>query len=472
MIERKKEILFSPSGKQEEFMGAALSGDYQYLLFGGAIRGGKTFCVLGTLLLLCKKYPGSRWAIVRDTLTTIKRNVIPSFFKICPTSFIKTYNQDLQVITLANGSEILLFSENFEEDKELNRWRGLEVNGFILEEANELQEGSFYKSIERAGTYIPRNGKKPKPLIMLTTNPCHNWVKTLFYDRYMNGTLPKGWMYLPSKITDNPFIASDEAYMASLKNMPRYEYEVFVNGNWEIQLKTGGEIYRSFELEKHVGCCEYNPSLPLHLSWDENVNPFLPAVVCQVKGKEIFVIDELMGRHPGNTVEAVCKLFAKRYKDHDAGLFIYGDATSQKRDTKIAEGHNFFTLIAGHLKNFRPSMRVLKSNPSVAMRCSFINAILEKEVFDLKISINEECKTTVADFILTKEDADGTKVKAMETDPKTKSRYQANGHMTDAFEYFIVSAFASLYKQYQRGDREGFPMMFGKSTRSNNNSYK
>ena len=267
------QVLFAPSPKQEEFMQAAFSGNYTFLLFGGAIRGGKTFCTLGTLLLLCKMYPGSRWAIVRDTLTTIKRNVVPSFIKICPDSFLKSYNQDLQVITLVNGSEILLFAENYDEDKLLLRWRGLEVNGFVLEEANELQEASFYKAIERAGTFIPLEGNKPKPLIMLTCNPSAGWVKELFYDRWKNGTLPDGWMYLPSKITDNPFIADDADYMASLRQMPRYEYEVYVNGNWDLQVKTGGEFYKAFDLDQHVAACTYDPALPLHLSFDDNVVP-------------------------------------------------------------------------------------------------------------------------------------------------------------------------------------------------------
>jgi len=38
--------------------------------------------------------------------------VIPSFLKICPASFLVNSNQDLQTVSLANGSEILLFAEH------------------------------------------------------------------------------------------------------------------------------------------------------------------------------------------------------------------------------------------------------------------------------------------------------------------------------------------------------------------------
>lgn len=410
-----KQILFEPSVKQQEYMEAVFSRQYKYLLFGGAIRGGKTYCALGTLLLLCKMHPGSRWAIVRDTLTTIKRNVVPSFMKVCPDSFLQNYNQDTQVITLTNGSEILLFAENFDEDKLLLRWRGLEVNGFVLEEANELQESSFYKAIERAGTYIPRNGNKPKPLILLTCNPSQGWVKDLFYDRWKSGTLPKDWFYLPSKITDNPYIAEDKEYMASLTNMPRHEYEVYVNGNWDLQVKTGGEFYESFDLDKHIKPVAYDDTLPLHLSFDDNVVPFLPAGVFQivtdtVDGKPIrrvSMIAEIIGRSPNNTVRAICDAFTRHFPTHAAGLFVYGDATAQKDDTKLEKGHNFFTLIVGNLSQYRPQLRVLKSNPSVAMRGSFINAILEKEFADIRVTIDPSCKEGIADFVGTKEAPDG-----------------------------------------------------------------
>jgi Phage terminase large subunit len=457
------QILFKPSEKQTEFMEAAFSGKYSYLLFGGAIRGGKTYCALGTLLLMCSKYPGSRWAIVRDTLITIKRTVIPSFFKICPNHFFKSYNQDTQLITLVNGSEILLFSENYDEDKLLLRWRGLEVNGFVLEECNELQESSFYKAIERAGTYIPTTCDKPKPLILMTCNPSAGWVKTLFYDRWKNSTLPESWLYLPSKITDNPFIAEDIEYMKSLQNMPRYEYEVYVEGNWDLQIKTGGEFYKCFELEKHVGKCEYDPTQPIHLSFDDNVVPFLPAGVFQFKGTEIFMVDELIGRSPNNTVKSICEMFSRRYFNHTAGLYVYGDATANKEDTKLEKGHNFFTLILGYLDNFHPRDRVRRSNPSVAMRGSFINSILEKEVFGLKLTVSPNCKETITDFIMTKEAPDGTKVKNMITDPKTGARFQAHGHLTDLTDYFLVGAFYELFVKYQNGGRTPSPISYGRN---------
>ena len=143
-------------------------------MYGGSIRGGKTFAGIGALLLLSKVFPGSRWAIVRDTLQTLKRTTIPSFWKVVPEHFVEKYNQDTQTVTFTNGSQILFFAENYDQDKELYRWKGLEIN-VLLEEINELKEKTFNKAFERAGSHIiPGTTKQPKPIIVGTCNPAHN----------------------------------------------------------------------------------------------------------------------------------------------------------------------------------------------------------------------------------------------------------------------------------------------------------
>ena len=99
----KTEVLFNPFQKQIEFLEAVFADKHNIIMYGGAIRGGKTFAGIGALLLLCKKYPKSRWAIVRDSLPTLKRNTIPSFNKVCPMSFMQKYSQDTQTVTFNNG---------------------------------------------------------------------------------------------------------------------------------------------------------------------------------------------------------------------------------------------------------------------------------------------------------------------------------------------------------------------------------
>lgn len=382
-------------------------------------------------------------------LLTFNENFVARGFS----QYIKEFNRNTYTLTWNNGSQIVFMAESFDSDKELNRFRGLEINGGFIDEVNEIQEATFDKIIERSGSWF--HSKECPTKILMSCNPSLNWVKTRFYDKWKTGTLPPKTAYIQAFITDNPYIPQE--YLDSLKLLPRYQYEVFVEGNWDIALKQGGEFYKCFELDKHVGHCEYDPTMALHISWDENVNPYLPCGIFQIEGKAIRMIDLILGRNPRNTIKDVCNDFKRKYPNHTAGLFIYGDATSQKADVKIEKGHNFFRLIQTELLDYKPVMRIAASNPSVAMRGNFINTILEKELNGISFMIDDKLKEAINDFINLKEAADGTKNKTMATDPKTKTRYQEWGHITDLTDYLICYAFANEYAQYQKGGLSFLP---------------
>ncbi len=220
--------------KQRTFAEAVFSGRYSYLLFGGAIRGGKTLAVLALLWVLCKIYPGSRWAIVRKDLPTLRRNTIPTFNKFAPRPFVGQINQGTWTARCANGSEIVFFPESVDRDPDLDRWKGLEVNGFALEECNELGEASFEKSIERSGSWLCPGDNQPPPLVLLTCNPSGNWVKRTFYDPQQTGALAAPYYFLRATILDNPHLT--EGYLrglAELKKKNPATHKRFVEGDWE-----------------------------------------------------------------------------------------------------------------------------------------------------------------------------------------------------------------------------------------------
>ena len=438
-------IEFSP--KQDEAMNAIASEKYSFILFGGAMGGGKTFLGLSALLIMCEIFPKSRWCVIRENTEKLRTTTIPSLKKLNPSGKIRESPYEY---THPNGSVIMFKGENYDNDKELMWLRGLEVSGFLFEEINECQELTLSIAFGRAGRW--ESTPRPKPIIIATCNPSKNWVKQQVYDKYINGTLSPKWLYITSKITDNPFLTED--YVENLKNMPKFQYKVLVEGDWDITLKTGGEFYKGFDIEKHIQDFEYNPDIPLHISWDDNVNPYLPLGIFQVVGSRLVCIDEIAGIEPLNTVKSVCNEFIKRYQGHKSGLFIYGDATASKQDTKLEKGYNFYRLIQDHLKQFKPTLRLQPSNPSVTMRGNFINTVFESNYEGIEVYFNSACKLTINDLASTKEDKDGGKFKEMETNPITKVRYQKVGHFSDLFDYIFCTLFAKEFDKYQRGGRK------------------
>ncbi len=438
--------------KQNEAMDAVASEQYTFILFGGAMGGGKTFWGLSALLIMCEIFPRSRWCVIREDLEKIRTTTIPSFKKLNASGKLRESPFEY---THPNCSVILFKSENYDNDKEGQWLKGLEVSGFLFEEINECQEQTIDIAFGRAGRW--ESDPRPKPIILATCNPAVNWVKTRVYDRWKDGTLPDDWLYIPSKVTDNPFLTQD--YINNLKNMPKHRYMVLVEGEWDIQLKTGGEFYKCFEIDQHVGMTAYDPDLPIHMSWDDNVNPYLPVGLFQIhlieddRGKvirkEAHAIDEIAGINPRNTVRAVCEEFKRKYPKHDAGLFVYGDATARKEDTKLEKGNDFYKIVQANLKDYKPTMRVSDSNPSVKGRGDWLNTVFEQEVGDLRVIIGTQCKRMIEDLNMIKEDENGGKLKDTERDPKTGKSYQKRGHFSDLFDYFMCRAFNSEYLKYK-----------------------
>jgi len=430
------------------------------ILYGGAAGGGKSY--LGCLWHIDRRvrYPGSRGFIGRKELKSIKESTLITYLKVAQIMGYRSgidfkFNAQDMVINWSNGSRTV-FKELKQEpsDPNFESLGSTEFTDAFIDEAGEITEKAFDIINSRIRWMLSDFGLKPK--ILLTCNPNINWIK----HKYIKS--PKGeyiklkeyQKYIRATVDDNPDEGFLKLYKESLSKMNEYDKARLLYGDWDAIPKTGGEFYKKFDSKIHTGPVQYNPELALHISWDENVNPYLPCGIFQIKGKQIFFLDLILGRSPNNTIKAVCREFIRKYYNHTAGLFIYGDATSRKDDVKIEKGYNFFKLIQTELARFMPVMRVPKSNPAVVMRGNFINTILESNFENIEFIINKDLHEAIMDFEQTKEAADGTKEKKSEKDQNTGVPYQKWGHITDLTDYIICEAFKNEYQLYQNGDQQ------------------
>ena len=234
---------------QERLFSVVQSGAASIVGFGGAIRGTKTWGSLALLVTLCRLFPGSRWGVVRKDLPTLKRNTFPSFEKLRGLfpGFISGVNQSTWESVCRNGSRLVWFPESLQEDPDLSRWKGLEVNGFLLEESDELAERSYFKAIERAGTWIVPSGPQPPALVLCTFNPCANWPKRVFYEPWKAGVIRSPYAFVPATSADNPYVS--EAQRTAWQSMPEQEYKRFVLGDWDV---LSGRYYGELNQAVHL----------------------------------------------------------------------------------------------------------------------------------------------------------------------------------------------------------------------------
>jgi len=481
--ERKKRILSIEKIGKKECQCITVDNPNGLYITNGFNVTHNSFNGIGALVLLHALYPQSRSCIIRKDAEVLRINTLPTCQKAIPTSAIKQYNGSENKWTFHNGSSMFFFAEGYEKDKDLNRWNGLEVNFIMMDQVEELQFDAWEKANERVGSYfIPKNlGKQPKPLIIMTVNPTQTWVKEEIYDRYMDGTLPKDWLYIPAKVTDNPHV--EQSYLDQLNNLKKInpiKHQRFVMGDWEIQDNVDGAFYSSFDYDKHVGSSKddlsvyYEPELALQITFDFNLKPYMTLLIWQfdfedpdtVQGrlprKKLNQIDEFCFAPDKNSTAHVCRAFKAKYYDHENGVFYYGDPMGKKDDTATEKGFNNYTVIKKELKHFHPKERVDRAAPPVAPRGEFINTIFRNQpekddpegvgYLGLEIHIDVDCKKSIMDLTNVLEDADGSKMKKNTTDKKTKIATRLLTHTSDAMEYMIMRALRREFKEHQRGD--------------------
>ncbi len=386
--------------KQSEAYHLALSGNKDVILYGGAIRGGKSYWLILTFVSLCSKYPRSRWVIIRESLPTLKRTTLVTFGAILSEGLadhIRDFNRDTNTVTFANGSQLIFMAESYDQDKELNRFRGLEINGGGMDEINECRRATFDKLQERSGTWLKADGNPPS-VILATCNPTSNWVKQDFYDPYMGGTLNDRWAYIPAKITDNPHIPTE--YIERLQsNLPPLEYERFVNGDWEA-VDTEGRFATYWDESRHVGECTFNPHQPLQISFDFNLEPFA-FVFYQCYGDTFHIFDE--GEIQGGDIFKAIDLIRTRYGPALWSAIITGDYNGNAKNMGVKDGTSHFGQIQREL-GVQARQIQTKPNPRHVNSRNDLNYILYHHP---NFKVHPKCTGVIRDMRLVKADNEG-----------------------------------------------------------------
>ena len=243
----------------------------------------------------------------------------------------------------------------------------------------------------------------------------------------------------------------ESALEAKQRNLVKFE--ALQQQNPKI-MEGGNEFYKAFKENVHVCNCAYDNNLPLHISLDENVHPYITGTLYQIENKTVKQIDEFCLSHPKNTIKELALDFSEKYKHHDKSVFVYGDATSKKEDTKLEKGQNFFSLFCNYIIHFNPVLKIPSANPPVAMRGSFINEVFESNYSGIEVYISDSCHHSINDFRFTKEAPDGTKFKQKEKDIRSGITYEKYGHTSDTFDYLICEAFNTDFYNFKNRNRK------------------
>ncbi len=269
------------------------------------------------------------------------------------------------------------------------------------------------------------------------------WIKITHRDNYWIVGHPSGKGGFRDEAVLNDY-AWDKIHKPNL-------YRVYANGERGI-MRTGGEFWKQFNELLHVRPVPLEKTT-VHVSLDENVNPYITSTVWQVVGQEIRQVAEVICRTPHNNApKAAAKLVSYLHSiKYEDVVFIYGDPSARKKSTTDENSASFYDKYIAVLQNagFAVVNRVQKAAPEVALSAAFINDLYEHQLNGWSIVIGDTCSVSIEDYAVVKEDIDGSMKKSTVKDKETDVTYEPYGHCSDAKRYFITTILKAEFIAYK-----------------------
>jgi len=252
-------VIFAPNeGPQTEFLAAAETD----VLYGGAAGGGKSYAMLVDPLRYAHR-AAHRALIIRRSMPEL-RELIDKSRELYPKAFPGCKYREVEKLwNFPSGAKIEFGF--LERDADVYRYQGQAYSWIGFDEITHLPtEFSWNYLASRLRT----TDSEITPYMRCTANPGGvgaHWVK----NRYIQPSEPdKSFVgkdgltrkFIPARLEDNPFLATDGRYEQMLKALPPTQRKQLLEGNWDVN---EGAAFTEFSLEEHV-----IPPFEIPIHWD------------------------------------------------------------------------------------------------------------------------------------------------------------------------------------------------------------
>ena len=254
-------------------------------LIVGPFRSGKSVAAVRELLQMALEMPINeipresiqenviaRTICVRKTYPMLRDSVIKTFFQWIPQLEDKWSKSELTYrFPLGNGFEWEVLFRSAESPEDIDKFKGVEITNFWLDEAVELDVDIKYV-LEGRRSY-PAGCPEKHFRSILTSNPCatDHWM----YRLYVENPLPSHEYYRQSA-RENPYL--HHSYYDELEMQYRDRPEMkrrYVDGEWG-SVFPGKAVYgNEFNWDIHVSKKHLTPikGIPIDCGWDFGLSP-------------------------------------------------------------------------------------------------------------------------------------------------------------------------------------------------------
>jgi hypothetical protein len=219
--------IYTPTERQAQ----AHSSPARYLLYGGAMGGGKSVFLVSEAIQLSLDFPGNRGLIARWELQSLKRTTLLTLDAFLPAELIDHHHHGEMYIDLINGSRIYYGGlKPSSEAVGIERLKSMELGFFCLDEATEIPKKYF--DILKTRLRLKINGKEPYYRGLLASNPEPGWV----HEDFVIDPI-EGHAFIPALPAENPHLP--ETYIEDLRVHLAKEPKLiqkYIEGSWDVTL--------------------------------------------------------------------------------------------------------------------------------------------------------------------------------------------------------------------------------------------
>lgn len=199
-----------------------------YLLYGGAMGGGKSVFLCNESIQLSLDYPGNRGFLGRWENKTFKNTTFLTLQQFLPMQLIARHHQTEQYYDFINGSRMyyggLKPSGN---SNPIDKFKSMDLGWFGLDESSEIPEESFLILGSRLRLNVPGIHYRG----ILASNPEPGWLRNRFID-----TSNPEYRFIPALASDNPHNPDD--YENRLRDLfPPDWVQRYLEGDWDAMLE-------------------------------------------------------------------------------------------------------------------------------------------------------------------------------------------------------------------------------------------